>query len=97
VTPNKANAKARRRTNQLLIAVVGVVAWAGGSTPPSDKSLSLLAQTIVWFFTTSDRFVRDRATKALVALLSGGHLLLIGVPGLAKTKLVETLERDFLR
>ncbi|HTV32848.1 MAG TPA: MoxR family ATPase [Methylocella sp.] len=29
--------------------------------------------------------------KALVTLLSGGHGLLVGVPGLAKTKLVETL------
>ncbi len=29
--------------------------------------------------------------QTLVALLSGGHLLLIGVPGLAKTLLVETL------
>jgi MoxR-like ATPase len=29
--------------------------------------------------------------QTLIALLSGGHLLLIGVPGLAKTKLVETL------
>ncbi|HEY2876771.1 MAG TPA: AAA family ATPase, partial [Reyranella sp.] len=29
--------------------------------------------------------------QTLVSLLSGGHLLLIGVPGLAKTKLVETL------
>ena len=29
--------------------------------------------------------------QALVTLLSGGHGLLIGVPGLAKTKLVETL------
>jgi MoxR-like ATPase len=28
---------------------------------------------------------------ALVALLAGGHVLLIGVPGLAKTRLVETL------
>ena len=28
---------------------------------------------------------------SLVTLLSGGHLLLIGVPGLAKTRLVETL------
>jgi len=30
---------------------------------------------------------------ALVTLLSGGHALLIGVPGLAKTSLVETLGR----
>ena len=29
--------------------------------------------------------------QTLVTLLSGGHLLLIGVPGLAKTLLVETL------
>ena len=29
--------------------------------------------------------------EALVTLLSGGHALLIGVPGLAKTRLVETL------
>jgi MoxR-like ATPase len=31
--------------------------------------------------------------EALVTLLSGGHGLLVGVPGLAKTKLVETLGR----
>src|SRR6266851_6193385 len=29
--------------------------------------------------------------QALITLLSGGHALLIGVPGLAKTRLVETL------
>src|SRR5580693_2394561 len=29
--------------------------------------------------------------ETLVTLLSGGHGLLVGVPGLAKTKLVETL------
>lgn len=29
--------------------------------------------------------------QSLVALLSGGHILLIGLPGLAKTRLVETL------
>jgi MoxR-like ATPase len=29
--------------------------------------------------------------QTLITLLAGGHLLLIGVPGLAKTKLVETL------
>ena len=30
-------------------------------------------------------------TRALITILSGGHALLIGVPGLAKTLLVETL------
>lgn len=34
---------------------------------------------------------QDVIDQTLVALLSGGHLLLIGVPGLAKTKLVETM------
>ena len=29
--------------------------------------------------------------QALTAILSGGHALLVGVPGLAKTRLVETL------
>src|SRR3954449_4311436 len=29
--------------------------------------------------------------EALVTLIAGGHGLLVGVPGLAKTKLVETL------
>ena len=29
--------------------------------------------------------------QSLIAILSGGHALLVGVPGLAKTKLVDTL------
>ncbi|MDX9862993.1 MAG: MoxR family ATPase, partial [Rhodospirillales bacterium] len=33
--------------------------------------------------------------KTLITLLAGGHLLLIGVPGLAKTRLVETLGTVF--
>ena len=33
----------------------------------------------------------DVIEKALVTILSGGHALLVGVPGLAKTKLVDTL------
>ena len=34
---------------------------------------------------------REAIDQTLITLLAGGHLLLIGVPGLAKTKLVETL------
>lgn len=34
---------------------------------------------------------QDVVEQALVTVLSGGHGLLVGVPGLAKTKLVETL------
>src|SRR5215472_10393027 len=35
--------------------------------------------------------VREVIEQALITLLCGGHTLLIGVPGLAKTRLVETL------
>src|SRR5271156_5141951 len=31
--------------------------------------------------------------QSLITLLAGGHTLLVGVPGLAKTRLVETLGR----
>jgi MoxR-like ATPase len=34
---------------------------------------------------------RDAVDQALITLLAGGHGLIIGVPGLAKTRLVETL------
>ena len=34
---------------------------------------------------------REVVDQALITLLAGGHALLIGVPGLAKTKLVDTL------
>jgi hypothetical protein len=36
----------------------------------SDESVRLYAITLSWFLTTSNRFARDRATKALVALLT---------------------------
>jgi MoxR-like ATPase len=36
---------------------------------------------------------REVVDQALITLLSGGHALLIGVPGLAKTRLVETMGR----
>src|SRR6185503_15371854 len=42
--------------------------------------------------TASVIFGQDRVIDlALITVLSGGHALLIGVPGLAKTSLVETL------
>lgn len=41
-------------------------------------------------------FGQERVVEhAIVALLAGGHALLVGVPGLAKTKLVETLGAVF--
>jgi MoxR-like ATPase len=45
--------------------------------------------------TASIIFGQDRVIDlALITLLSGGHALLIGVPGLAKTSLVEVLEEE---
>jgi MoxR-like ATPase len=41
---------------------------------------------------TSVIFGQDRVIeRALITVLSGGHALLVGVPGLAKTKLVDTM------
>lgn len=45
----------------------------------NKESRTLLAKTIVWFFTSSNRFLRDKATKALVALLEGHYDILIEV------------------
>ena len=36
----------------------------------SDDSIKLCAKSLCWFFTTSQRCIRDRATKALVSLLT---------------------------
>src|SRR6202140_502834 len=39
-------------------------------------------------------FGQDKVVEqALITVLSGGHALLVGVPGLAKTKLVDTMGR----
>ncbi len=68
------------------------------STPTADASvLEEIEATI-------DRFARVRSEigraifgqervveESLITLLAGGHVLLVGVPGLAKTRLVETL------
>ena len=67
-------------------------------TAPSDKEIVAEAERAL----ADIAKVRDGVGKvifgqesvverSLVALLAGGHALLVGVPGLAKTKLVETL------
>ena len=50
--------------------------WATGLQPSDRKALDgevvdLSAIALTWMLTTSNRFVRDRATKGLVALLTG--------------------------
>ena len=52
-----------------------VLDWTEGlhtAKPTTDpQSVWACAVVLTWFLTTSDRFVRDRATKGLVALLDG--------------------------
>lgn len=53
-------------------AVASLIDWAWEVDPNEvdEQRLSLAAVTLTWFFSTSNRAVRDRATKALVNLLS---------------------------
>src|SRR6266496_259877 len=54
-------------------AVDRIIDWAWSSQAKdhvSDESLELCGITLAWFFTTSNRFLRDRATKALVSILT---------------------------
>jgi hypothetical protein len=51
-----------------------LVEWAWSVTSSDvieDETLVLAARTLAWMFSTSNRFLRDRATKALVSLLTG--------------------------
>lgn len=53
-------------------AVVSLIdwAWEADAKDVDEQRLWLAAITLTWFFSTSNRAVRDRATKALVNLLS---------------------------
>ena len=51
-----------------------LVDWAfnlSGDDHVEDEVVDLAATTLAWMLTTPNRFVRDRATKALVVLLTG--------------------------
>src|SRR5262245_30340146 len=43
---------------------------------PSDEEVLLAGTAIAWFLTTSNRFLRDRATKALIRLFDNKLSLL---------------------
>lgn len=54
-------------------AVDRLVDWAWSSEDKShisDESIRLCAVTLAWFLATSNRYLRDRATKALVSILT---------------------------
>ena len=51
-----------------------LIDWASGIVPDTSVEtdvVDLAATCLAWMLTTSNRFLRDRATKALVALLTG--------------------------
>jgi hypothetical protein len=55
-------------------AVDRLVDWASSVTPSTtldEETVDLCATALSWMLTTSNRFLRDRATKALVCLLTG--------------------------
>ena len=55
-------------------AVRRIVDWTLGVTEDNnldEKTVDLYSIALAWMFTTSNRFLRDRATKALVSLLTG--------------------------
>ena len=57
-------------------AIFRLVNWASGVTPTisiDTEVVDLAVTTMVWSFTSSNRFLRDKATKATVALLTGRH------------------------
>ena len=54
-------------------AVDRLVDWASSvspGTPIDEETVDLCATTLSWMLTTSNRFLRDRATKALVSFLT---------------------------
>lgn len=60
--------------------VPGVIEWAWAErdrSQISDEAIELYGTTLAWFFTSSQRFLRDRATKALVSLLEGRERVLV--------------------
>jgi hypothetical protein len=57
-------------------AVDRMIDWASTVTPATNvdsETVDLCAIALAWMLTTSNRFLRDRATKALVSLLSGRY------------------------
>ena len=62
-------------------AVDRMIAWAWDAEKShiSDKSVELCSITLVWVLTTSHRYARDRATKALVSMLHPKPKILVAV------------------
>ena len=59
-----------------------IIDWASSDeerTYISDESIRLMAKTLTWFLTSSNRYLRDETTKALVVLLRNKLSILIKI------------------
>ncbi|UUU45183.1 hypothetical protein [Streptomyces sp. NBC_00162] len=63
------------------------MAATGATQEPSEEVARLAAVTLVWTFTSPNRFLRDRATKAVVQLL-------LGYPNVVAGLLDQFLDQD---
>ena len=57
-----------------------LIAWAWSVSPDNNLDNSVVdlsATTLAWMFTTPNRLLRDKASKALVSLLAGRHDALV--------------------
>ena len=74
-----------------------LVDWAcseANKTHISDESIRLAGKALIWFLTTSHRFLRDRATKALVSLfVDRVHVLCQVIPDFVEVNDPYVLER----
>ncbi|MBE9215044.1 ATP-binding protein [Plectonema cf. radiosum LEGE 06105] len=69
-------------------------AWEAEKAHISDEAIELCAIALTWFLTTSHRYIRDRATKALVAMLhSRPHILMRVIKKFLKVNDLYLLER----
>jgi len=80
-------------------AVDRIVDWAWSEEDKShidDEPIRLCGIALAWFLTTSNRFLRDRATKALVSLLTDRiHILRQIIPKFLEINDPYVLERLF--
>jgi hypothetical protein len=78
-------------------SIVSLLDWAWSSeskTHISDESIRLAGKALIWFLTTSHRFLRDRATKALVNLFTDQiHVLCQVIPDFSEVNDLYVLER----
>lgn len=81
------------------LAVDRLIDWAWSEEDKNhigDESIRLAGKALVWFLTSSNRFLRDRATKALVSLFTSRiHVLLSVIQDFLEVNDLYVKERVF--